>query len=107
MAKFPLSNSLTRNVIEIILKYFTHNANYTLNFLCVALRALAEPQKLDHSLWKYDFTYFEVYLVILQYVYFINTSFDSDILEDDYDELDDFILFLFSHGSIKLGQNYE
>lgn len=85
MGKFALSNSLTRNMVEIILKYLSNNINNTLYFLGVRLWSLTESEKLYHSLREYNFTDFEIDLIVFKDIDFINKPFDSNILEySDY-----------------------
>lgn len=97
MTKFPFGNGLSGDVVKIVLQDFSNNIDDSLYFLSIGLWTFAEPKELDHGLRKDDFTDFKVDLVILEYIDSVDDSLDSDILENDYHEVDDFVLLLFSH----------
>jgi len=97
MTKFPFRNGLSGDVVKIVLQDFSNNIDDSLYFLSIGLWTFAEPQELDHGLRKDDFTDFKVDLVILEYIDSVDDSLDSNILENDYHEVDDFVLLLFSH----------
>lgn len=107
MTEFSLWDGRTRNVIEIILEKVANNVNDCLYFFSVRLWSFTKAKQLYHGLREDNFAYFEVDLIIFEYINLINTPFDPNILKDGHHNPNDLTFLLFSHPITRYFCNYQ